>query len=275
MEEDDELKLYAINSLANSDPERAAPLLKKIIDEPNHPKLKERALFVLAMTESPDALATVERLARGGGNPDVQLKAIQYVGLLKPANAESILAEVYPGAPMELKRTVLRAYTHMGNKEKLVEVAMRESDLEVAGEAIRGLGILRDTESLLAVYRQNNSQPVRLQVIRALAITGDPSGLIELAKNEADPELRLDAVRRLGMSREEEATKTLLELYANGNQELRREVLRALFIQQNAPAMVDLAREESDPDLKKFAVKHLAMMKAPEAQEFMLEVLAQ
>src|SRR6202040_2968882 len=45
---DEELKLLAINSLMNSDPERAAPLLEKLLKSTNSPRIKERALFVLA-----------------------------------------------------------------------------------------------------------------------------------------------------------------------------------------------------------------------------------
>ena len=170
---------------------------------------------------------------------------------------------------------MLRAYAHTGNKERLVQAAGSEPDVEIAGEAIRGLGVMRDPESLMAIYRQNNSPEVRSRVIRALGIAGDPSALIELAKKETDQKLRLDAVKHLGVSRKEEATTALLDIYPSGDQALRREVLRALFIQQNAPAMIGLVRDETDSDLKKFGVKHLAMMKAPEAQEFMLELLGQ
>jgi HEAT repeat protein len=275
MEDDEELKLYAINSLAKSNPERAVPLLKKIINEPNHPKLKERALFVLAMTNSPDSIPTVESLARGSGNPDLQLKAIHYLGLLKNDTAGAVLAEVYPNGDAAVKRSVLRAYTNLGEADRLVDAANEESDPEIAGEAIRGLGILKQSESLVAVYGQTESKQVRSKVIHALALTGEPSALINLATSESDPDLRNEAIKRLGMSRHEDATRTLIELYPSGDASVRREVLRALFIQQNASALVSMARQEQDPELKKYAVKHLSHMKAPEAQEFMLELLGQ
>src|SRR5438093_1331475 len=78
---DEELKLYAINALVDSDPERAIPLLEKLLnDSKNPPRLKERALFVLARSRSDKAQEIVGRYAKGGSNPDLQLRAVEYLG---------------------------------------------------------------------------------------------------------------------------------------------------------------------------------------------------
>ena len=49
---DEDLKLLALNSLMNTDPERSIPMLEKLLKSSNSPKLKERALFVLAQNRS-------------------------------------------------------------------------------------------------------------------------------------------------------------------------------------------------------------------------------
>src|SRR5689334_15916251 len=55
-ESDEDLKLLAINGLMSSDPERALPLLQKVLGDPKaSPRVKERALFVVA--QSRDARA--------------------------------------------------------------------------------------------------------------------------------------------------------------------------------------------------------------------------
>ena len=46
-----------------------------------------------------------------------------------------------------------------------------------------------------------------------------------------------------------------------------------LFIQRNAKALVELARAEKDPDLKRELVSKLSVMKTPEATDYMLELL--
>ena len=51
-EADEELKLLALQGLQHSDPDQAVPMLEKILQGPQSPRLKERALFVLAQSNS-------------------------------------------------------------------------------------------------------------------------------------------------------------------------------------------------------------------------------
>jgi len=44
-------------------------------------------------------------------------------------------------------------------------------------------------------------------------------------------------------------------------------------MQHNARALVELARAEKDPSMKKELVSKLSTMKAPEATDYMLELL--
>jgi hypothetical protein len=54
---------------------------------------------------------------------------------------------------------------------------------------------------------------------------------------------------------------------------VRKEILRALFIQENAKALIAVARGETDPDLRVYAVRQLSLMKSKEAQDYMMEIL--
>src|SRR5215472_5259193 len=81
-ETDEDLKLLAIDGLMGSDPERAIPLLQNVLTNPNSSlKLKERALFVLAQSDSPQAGQIVGAIARGQSGPDLQVRAIHYLGI--------------------------------------------------------------------------------------------------------------------------------------------------------------------------------------------------
>jgi len=64
--DDEELKLMALNSFMNTDPERALPLLEKLLHSSQSPKIKERALFVLAQSNSARGKQVLEQVARGG-----------------------------------------------------------------------------------------------------------------------------------------------------------------------------------------------------------------
>src|SRR5262249_33522929 len=81
-ESDEELKLLALNGLLHSNAEQAVPMLEKILSGSNQsPKLKERALFVLIQSGSPKAREAVAQIAKGTSNPDLQMKAIHYLGV--------------------------------------------------------------------------------------------------------------------------------------------------------------------------------------------------
>jgi len=54
---------------------------------------------------------------------------------------------------------------------------------------------------------------------------------------------------------------------------VRKAVVNALFIQNNAKALVDLARAEKNLDMKKEIVSKLSLMKSKEATDYMLELL--
>ena len=74
---DEELKLLALNGLVQSDPDRAYPILERLLKTAQSPRLKKNAIFVLAESSSPKYQQLLEQIARGGGNPDLQVTAIQ------------------------------------------------------------------------------------------------------------------------------------------------------------------------------------------------------
>ena len=54
---------------------------------------------------------------------------------------------------------------------------------------------------------------------------------------------------------------------------VRGEIVNALFIQGNAKAMVDLARKENNPEMKKAIVSKLSIIGSKDATEYLMEIL--
>ena len=78
---DEELKLIALNGLMQNDPERAIPILDKLLTSNNSPKLKDKALFILAQSQSAQATDILSRVARNGSDADLQRRAVRYLGI--------------------------------------------------------------------------------------------------------------------------------------------------------------------------------------------------
>ena len=77
----------AMQALQNTDPEQAVPMLEKLLDGTASPRLKERALFVLAQSNSPRAREVLTNIAKGSSTPELQSRAIQYLGVHGGARA--------------------------------------------------------------------------------------------------------------------------------------------------------------------------------------------
>src|SRR5207247_2502900 len=124
---DEELKMLAIQGLMNSDPERAMPLLEKVINGSGSPREKSRALFVLAQNGSGRGREIIGRIAKGQSNPELQREAIKYLGLFGGAQSRQIMADVYAAnADTSVKRAILRAYMLGGDHEHLFAAAKSE-----------------------------------------------------------------------------------------------------------------------------------------------------
>jgi len=272
---DDELKMLAIQGLMNSDPERAMPLLEKVLQGPASPKEKSRAMFVLAQSGSPQGREIIGRIARGQSNPELQKKAVEYLAIFGGPEARKTMAEIYAStADPSLKRSILRSYMIGGDKERLLAAAKSEKDPTLRREAIRQLGLVHGEQELEQLYRTENTPEIRREILQAFFLAGDVNKMLEAAKNEKEPELRRAAVRNLGLVRSDESSKALAEIYARETDRgIREEVLNAYFLQGNAGAIVAIAKAEKDPALKRTAVQKLSLMHSKEASDYMMELL--
>jgi TolA-binding protein len=273
---DEELRMLALNGLVRSDPERAIPVLGKVLDSSASPKEKERALFVLAQSGSQQGREIIVKIARGQGNPDLQRKAIQYLGLFGGEQARQTMAEVYASSSTDalVKRAILRSYMVAGDKERLFQAAKIEKDDELKLEAVRQLGVMHAQNELQELYRTDSSPEVRRELLQAFFLAGNSSKLLEVAQSDPDKELRRRAVRNLGLIHSDDAAKALQSIYAKeSDRSVKEEVLQALFLQGNAAGIVAIVRNEKDPELKKAAVSKLSVMRSKEATDYLMELL--
>jgi HEAT repeat protein len=274
-QDDEELKMLAIQGLMNSAPDRALPLLEKVLNGTGTPKEKSKALFVIAQSGSPEARKILGRIAAGQSNPELQRKAVEYLGMFGGDDSHKILADVYAKSSDEsLKRAILRSYMISGDKEDLFTAAKGEKNESVRGEAIRQLGLVHGVDELQQLYQRETSNAVKHEILQAFFLAGDSQRLVQAAMNEKDPELRRNAVRNLGLINSPDSSKALQTIYAKDSDEsVRREVLNAYFIQNNAAGLVAIARTEKNPELKKEAVSKLSIMHNKEATDYLMEIL--
>src|SRR6202789_955759 len=260
-EQDEELKLLALNSLMQQDEAHALPIIQQILDSDKSEKLKDRALFVLAQDRSPQAQALLGQVASGARNPGLQRKAIEMIAVNSGKQGAETLANIYRQTTNdEVKNTILHSYLVMGTPDPLVEAARHESNPQLVRTAIHTLGAMGAVPQLLSLYHDSSNPGVKAEIINGLIPAGKKGGdaLSSIADSEQDPELRRKAIRNLGVSCGMAAAPTLVAIYKKDpNPETRKAVAQALFVAWDAHDLVELARGEKAPAAKQSLVRQL------------------
>jgi len=276
-ESDEDLKLMAINGLVQSDPERALPLVENLLKTSSSPKLKERALFVLAQSNSARGKQVLEQVARGGaGNPDLQLKAISYISAgSKKTDNRPLLWEIYSSSnDPQVKRAILHGLMASNDKDHLLQIAKTEKSPQLRLDAIAYLGSNGTPAELRQIYQGETSADVKQQILHSMISSGSADWLAEIARTEKDPKLRRSAIQALGSMNSTKTGDTLVAMYASETDPaMKRNIIDGLHSQRNAKGLVDLARKESDPAMKREIVGRLSNMKSKEAADYLMELL--
>lgn len=210
---DEELKLLALQGLMNSSPDKAIPLVEGILNGNGSPRVKSKALFVLAQNGSPQSEEVLGKIARGQSHPDLQRKAVSYLAMFGGKRSGKILAEVYTTSnDPEIKRAVIRSYIISGDREQLGALARGEANPELRKEAIRNLGVVGGQAELQSMYSKETDRGVKEEILNAYFIGGDAKDLVAAARAEKDPGLKKSAVEKLSLLGSKEANEYLMEL---------------------------------------------------------------
>jgi len=276
-EQDEELKLLALNSLMQGGDTNALPILKQILEGHQSERLKERALFVLAQDQSKPAQDLMAEIVRGQTDPALQVKSIQMLAAARGKQSADLLGDIYAkSSDASVKRAVLNAYLVMNSPDKLIQVAQHESNPELARHAINELGAMGGVSELSTMYQSTSNKETKNAIINAFVASGSKGGeaLATIASSEQDSDLRSKAIRNMGVSGGSAVLPTLLGIYSKSTDEQSKNaVINALFVADDAHDLIALARAEKDPEVKRKIVNQLAVMHNKEATDYMMEIL--
>jgi HEAT repeat protein len=269
---DENLKLIAINGLMNSDPERAVPLLQQLLTGTQSMKVKERALFVLSQSSSERAQDLMARIARGEVQPDLQTKAIQNLGI---SGKRKLLSEIYASSSStETKRAALRAMGIGGARDELLTAARSERDAQLRRDAINGLAIAGGREQLRQLYKDTTDPQTKRDLIHSAVVTGDSELLVNSVQSESDPDIRREALQTLGVAGGQNNAAFLANIYSSDKDpRVRDAAINGLFVSGAVHELVELAKKETDPEMKKRLVSKLSLMNNKEATDYFIQLL--
>ncbi len=272
---DEELKLLAIQSLMNSDPEKAVPLLEKIIMGNYPSKLKERALFVLSQSGSEKAQQILMGLAKANNQPDLQKRAIRNLGMNSNPRNRAVLKEIYNSSTdIGVKKSVFQAWLMCGCKDDVAALGKTEKNPELRREAIRYLGMMGGRAELLDFYKNSSDVETRKEAVGAMLMCGCSHELAEIVQTEKDPAVLDKAINTLGLVGGDESLAALTKVYnSQADVSTKKKVINALFLHGAGKEMVALAKRETNPQLKRALIEKMSLMSSPEISDYMMEIL--
>jgi HEAT repeat protein len=262
-EGDEDLAEIALEGLMGAPPERALPLLKKVMQGNHSIKVKKRALFVLSQLDDGVGLGIVVDVAKGTTDPELREEAIRILGISGEDRAIERLRELYASSKdAHEKRQILDAYLVADRKDLVLAAARGESDPSVRAHAIRTLGALDASEELKQLFDATTDDANRRAIIDALGVAGNSAALAARAGDARQPEeIRIAALHALGVAGDRGGQDALVGLYGQANTPaLRDAVLQGLLVSGDSDAVLALYRNAKSVDEKKALLRTLTAM---------------
>ncbi|HEY6986336.1 MAG TPA: tetratricopeptide repeat protein, partial [Rhodanobacteraceae bacterium] len=206
-QDDDDLKLLAINAMQYTDAERAVSALEGVLTANNSLKVKKRAVYVLAQINNPRAHSILLNYAKGAGNPDLQLEAIRYLAVNHDKQTTATeLQQIYQSTQdTNVKLAIISAFRQSGNTPALVSIASTSgTPIAIRQSAVNGIAGIGGPQDLWNLYQKETDKDLRLQMVSAFGSMGALDQLSQILKTEKDAEVRRRAVRSLGNMRSEQ-----------------------------------------------------------------------
>ena len=262
--EQEELALAAMEGLMAQPPERALPIIKKVLSGTQTTLIKQRALFVLSQIDTPEA---GEILLQTSRSPDAALRreAIRSIGIGGNAKSLAGLQAVYQAGDAEVKAQVLEAWMIADRKEEVYQAAVNAKSEEEASQAIHMLSVMGAVDELRKLGDRPNASG---KLVEAYAISGDLQSLRKIAEGNGDPEVRAEAVQKIGIISSDAARAALHDIYKRStDQQIKDAALQGLLIADDEKGVLALYRSATTPEEKRALLRTLTMMDGDAALE--------
>lgn len=253
----EDLKVAAIEALISAPPERALPIVTRVLKGEGSQEMKERALFVLSQIDRPEAQTLLVETARSG-DEHLRDEAIRMIGIGGNSDALAGLSQLYESGDRKTKEAVLEAYLIADDADAVYQIAANAKEPDEFEAAVQKLGAMGARDQLRALRNRVEMSEV---LIQAYAVSGDTESLTEFAMDGSDPERQAQAIRALGIAGDAKADETLVSIYRNTDSPKVKDAVReGLLISGNDKGVLQLFRESKDSAEKRQLLQTLVNM---------------
>lgn len=258
---DEELAEIAVAGLMQAPPERALPILRKVLNGSQPVQVKKRALFVLSQLDEDVALDTLVEFAKTSSNEELRAEAIRMLGVSGEDRAVENLKSIYAGTSNpEDKRSIIQAWLIADRADLVMQSASTEADEELRRTAIQALGAMDATAELRSLFETEKSPENRKAILQSLGVAGDSETLARIATSNQPEEIRIQAIQALGIADDANSGETLTKIYQQANSDAIREAaLQGMLIADDGGAMLNLYGQAKTREEKKALLRMITL----------------
>ncbi|MDB4916659.1 MAG: hypothetical protein JWM95_4303 [Gemmatimonadetes bacterium] len=292
--DDDDMRLTALAGIVQLDPDQVLPVLQKLLSRRDECSvaLRKRAVYMVAQTKEEERAEILLNVARTDPSVDVRRDAVQWLSSVNTDRAAKALDSILfsPGSAEMRERALSALSQHKSpsareSLRRFAELSTVSTDLRV--RAINAMSSGRKTgdegEYLRALFTRTASPEIREAIIQTVANQKTPdrsTWLLGVARDRNhEIEVRKKALYHAAQSGVE--IKDILSLYDefSGQKEMQDQMLYVYGQRRETEAtdkLLQIARTEKDPDLRRKAVSWLGQRKNdPRVTKFLLDLLDQ
>ncbi len=288
-DDDEEIKILALESLFRSNPERGMAYVRKLLTpgSTDSRRMKEAGIELIRRFGGEQTVPLLIEVIRSQSDPELRKAAIHTLGRTEDERAFDVLLElVNTSTDDEIAKAAVFAISRFdGDKARntLVGMARNAKSREVRKDAIFWLSRNSDDatlDELMKIFQSETDVEVKKQIVFALKRMGSPGALAklyEIARGNGEVEVRKDALHWIGQRGGAEAVNYLIQLYdQESNDEIKNQIIFALSRANDKSALrklIDIAKRDKSIELRKQAVFWLGRSDDPEAAKFLEDLL--
>jgi len=292
-DDEDDIRIAAVNALLQMDADRAVPILKTILARRDSGStcLRRKAVFLVSQKRSSETSALLLNAVRSDPDQEVREQAVfwlsQVPGDETVAALDSILRD--PNTPPDIQDKAIFALSqHNSGRSGAILRAYaerRDAPEEMREKAIFWLGQRHSVENaqfLKDLFAKVENDDLKDKIIFSLSQMGGADNyrwLMDIALNQKeDMEIRKKALFWAGQGHNVDVAD-LVKLYDSMTDREMREQLIFVYSQRREDAALDklfqIGKNDPDRELRKKAIFWIGQSRDPRAAEYLQQLINQ
>jgi TolA-binding protein/HEAT repeat protein len=292
-ENDDDMRIAALNAVLQMDPDRAVPLLKTVLARRDEGSacLRRKAVFLVSQKRTEETSRILLDAVRSDPDQEVREQAVfwlsQVPGDETVAALDSILQD--PKSDPQIQEKAIFALSQLQSPRAAAILCSysgrRDRPADLREKSIFWLGQRRSAENqqcLRGLYKNLESDDLKEKVIFSLSQMGGADNyrwLMDIALDAKEHiELRKKALFWAGQGGSVDVAD-LVKLYDSMNDREMREQLIFVYSQRNEEAALDklfqIGKNDPDRELRKKAIFWVGQSRNPRAAQYLQDLINQ